>query len=794
MTDLLNEEGRAPVGNAAVQAVSEGLDQKPRDDHAAARAHLAPLFDAGMDLIPLNPPDALDRKGEPVGKAPLRPGWRTADPLDLDAAVDHMVGGCNVGVRLRATDLVVDADPRNYLGDDDALARLVADFGLSTHPRVVTGGGGSHIYLTKPADVLTVEKLNEYHGVEFKTLGRQVVAPGSVHPETRKTYRLELDPLDDAVTAEAPTALVLALTRPEVVGTSEVGSVTPEQLDDMLYTLDPSDYRDQDRWLTLMMSCHHATGGAGREEFVAWSTSDPQYADDAWIVGRRWDSLHADDKGRRVTERTLYKWVIAAGGEASIPRASAEEDFAGIEDAEVPEGGLDAMPPLPTRLVSVTPMAVAKAMLDGHAVVRSNGDWLRYDTGLNSYVEEEQEAFSSRVWTWADGRPYRKGNEDKRLVADSALVSNVTAAASAQRQGPRVLPAWHPHRAMDPDPADLLAVRNGLLNLASGELLPPDPRFINRNASPVVYDPDAPPPRRWLAFLEEVFPDDAEVRDTLQEVVGYLLTQDTSQQKVFCMVGPTRSGKGTVSRVVQSLLGEGNYTSPTAGNLSRGEFGLQGLIGKTLATISDMRMGRNSDPATLSENLLRISGEDEVSVNRKFKEPWEGRLSTRFLILSNEVPQFRDTSGAIVARLILLRGHVSFLGREDPGLQRKLRQELPGILNWALEGLARLRRRGHFVQPASSAAELKEAVGLASPVKAFARKRLRQAPGVVTAKAEVWWAFTEWVEDEGLTYTGTMGHFFKDLRTVGLTFDNCRPRVDGERVHSVAGVELLADE
>lgn len=348
MTDLQKESGRAPgEGDAAMSSVCE---QGWAPDHGAPaqtapeRDRLSPLFAAGFELIPLHAPDALDRKGRSVGKAPLRPGWRRADPLDLDEAVEHMVGGCNVGVRLRATDLVVDADPRHYEEGDDALARLVADFGLSTHPRVVTGGGGIHLYLTKPADVPVVETLDGYPGVEFKTLGRQVVAPGSVHPETRRTYRLELDPLDDAVAVEAPARFVSALTRPEATGTSEVGSVSSEQLDDMLGVLDPTAYRDQDRWLTLMMACHHATAGAGREEFVAWSTSDPKYADDTWIVGRRWDSLHADAKGRRVTERTLYKWVIAAGGEATIPRTSAEEDFASIEDAETPEGGLDTKP------------------------------------------------------------------------------------------------------------------------------------------------------------------------------------------------------------------------------------------------------------------------------------------------------------------------------------------------------------------------------------------------------------------------------------------------------------------
>ena len=108
MKDLSNKEGRAPEGDAAIHAGSKGLDQKSQDDHATARGHLEPLFCAGLELIPLHAPDALDRKGRPIGKAPLRPGWRKASALNIDDAVEHMVGGCNVGVRLRVTDLVID--------------------------------------------------------------------------------------------------------------------------------------------------------------------------------------------------------------------------------------------------------------------------------------------------------------------------------------------------------------------------------------------------------------------------------------------------------------------------------------------------------------------------------------------------------------------------------------------------------------------------------------------------------------------------------------------------------------
>src|SRR3546814_13276954 len=86
-----------------------------------------------------------------------------------------------------------------------------------------------------------------------------------------------------------------------------------------------------------MMACHDATAGDGREEFIAWSTSDPQYAADAWIIGRRWDSLHAGKVGQRVTVKTLYKHLHDAGRGELIPRVSPAEDFAEDLDDETVE-------------------------------------------------------------------------------------------------------------------------------------------------------------------------------------------------------------------------------------------------------------------------------------------------------------------------------------------------------------------------------------------------------------------------------------------------------------------------
>ena len=112
-------------------------------------------------------------------------------------------------------------------------------------------------------------------------------------------------------------------------------------------------------------------------------------------------------------------------------------------------------------------------------------------------------------------------------------------------------------------------------------------------------------------------------------------------------------------------------------------FGLAPLIGKPLAIISDARLGGRTDTQVVVERLLSITGEDWLSVDRKFLPAWNGQLPTRFLILTNELPKLGDASGAIASRFIVLRLIQSFYGQEDLSLTRKLLEEAPGILVWA---------------------------------------------------------------------------------------------------------------
>ena len=131
----------------------------------------------------------------------------------------------------------------------------------------------------------------------------------------------------------------------------------------------------------------------------------------------------------------------------------------------------------------------------------------------------------------------------------------------------------------------------------------------------------------------------------LQEWAGYCLTADTRQQKILLVIGPRRSGKGTIGRMLRALVGPANTAGPTLGSLGT-PFGLWPLVGKSLGIVSDARLGRWTDSQVVVERLLSISGEDALTIDRKSLEPITVKLPTRLVIFSNELPRLGDLSGA----------------------------------------------------------------------------------------------------------------------------------------------------
>ena len=387
----------------------------------------------------------------------------------------------------------------------------------------------------------------------------------------------------------------------------------------------------------------------------------------------------------------------------------------------------------------------------------------------NRYGEIEEGAIRQRLQPWLHAAlryQFSKQNKRLELVDFESNPSSVNAALESTRAHvfvPVTLtpPCWLDDRVGAPDPRSLLAYPSRTLDLETGRTLPATPALFNVNAIDFEYDPNAEPPERWISFLEQLWGDDLESVALLQEWMGYSLVADTSQQKMLLIVGPRRAGKGTIGRVLTRLVGTGNVVGPTTSSLAS-PFGLQPLIGKSLAVVSDARFSGESIGVVV-ERLLCISGEDTLTVDRKFLGSVTMKLPTRFVFLTNELPRMNDASSALVGRFVILRLHNTFYGQEDPCLIEQLMRELPGILLWAIDGLKRLRARGRFVQPKAVVDAVQDLEDLASPVLAFTRERCVVGPGHRVDINELYRAWKQWCEEDGRTSVTTRQTFGRDL-------------------------------
>lgn len=350
-------------------------------------------------------------------------------------------------------------------------------------------------------------------------------------------------------------------------------------------------------------------------------------------------------------------------------------------------------------------------------------------------------------------------------------------------------PSWLERRAGDPIETDIIAFKNGFLNLKTRELMPSTPRLFVVNSLDFDYNPNAPEPTEWLNFLRGVWGSDQQSIDALADMFGYLLTDDTSQQKMFGMIGPPRSGKGTILRVLSELVGGNNIVSPSLASIGD-RFGLEQLIGKRLAILSDARLSGRADQQPIVENILRVTGEDSVTVDRKNKSFWSGKLSSRFVLAANETPAFTDASGALANRFVMFKFTQSFLGKEDLGLTSRLLTELPSILLWALQGLDNLRARRFLLVPESGRSLSDEMREQASPIASFVSEMCIVEEGAQTEALELYRAYKEWCTQQGMDHPGTSQSFGRRLTSAIPSVDRSRPTVGGVRVRTYTGIRL----
>ncbi len=406
-------------------------------------------------------------------------------------------------------------------------------------------------------------------------------------------------------------------------------------------------------------------------------------------------------------------------------------------------------------------LLVRLGMAKGNPIVRYRGDYYRWND--KSYKIVPKELIIREIYQLIDQlkivKP--KGNIEpvisSRRLADDALHALVSVDDVAIL--PNELDA--PFNIHDPINADMLALNNGVLDLNSLTFKQHESSVFVTGCTAYDYDPEAQCPY-WIDFLNSVFPGDDESIRQLQKYMGYILTKRTDHHKILLLIGARRSGKGTIVRLLEQLIGTDNFGVMEMGTVHT-QFALQDIIGKRIVAIPDARIKDITQNKGTVERILTISGGDTLRVDRKYRDPINVKSTAKILIATNVIPNIYDSSRAFAGRLLPLVFSESFFGREDAGLDNRLYGELAGILNWAIQGFERLNRDGRFTVPSTSLDMVEQIDRATSPISAFVDDCCIVITGAEVTKTHLYQRYIDWCYANGYRNPKTTDQFIKEL-------------------------------
>lgn len=450
-----------------------------------------------------------------------------------------------------------------------------------------------------------------------------------------------------------------------------------------------------------------------------------------------------------------------------------------------------------------TGLTVARAWVnrdrteDGYPTVRSyKGRWVEFNKGR--YELCEKEILRGEIYRFLDGKHFvKEGSQGKDIdpfKTSARLVSDVVDALYSFGPITKDPPLWLKRdRTGMPDPVDLIPFRNGILDVAEYlkggiKLYDPTPNLFTFTSLPFDFD-ETMESELWINYLDGIFNGDTEKINLLQEWFGYNLVPDMTYEKLMMFVGRPRSGKGTVLHALASMLGDKQVCSTSFRQLCSG-FGYQPLLGTLAALMGDAKVPRQADSAQALEKILQIVGGDPVGVDRKgIRALPQVHLSCRFTMAMNLLPYLPDHAQALEPRINLIQFDNSYIGKEDRTLKRRLKEEAPAILPWALEGLKRLRTTQEFTVPGTSKKAMDDLRAMTTPVWSFAQECCSTGKELEVEQDKAFAAWDAWCRSRSMR-SGFREQFSQMLKAVCPDVVTDQKIVNNKPVPTYKGVEL----
>jgi P4 family phage/plasmid primase-like protien len=451
----------------------------------------------------------------------------------------------------------------------------------------------------------------------------------------------------------------------------------------------------------LRVSASMATAGRPEEEIVAELLAATRLA--VGEEGRRWNWAKEEAALRRMCRGAVKKFTVVQGGKRQVNGPDLDT--------------IDAKSPVIGKVAAVA------LQVWGRPIIVVEGEMWTYEAGVWSVVPEHD------LRTHIHGAARELGS-----VGNSTLNG-----------------AWrwiledpgHIRRGVAWDRAGIIAGTNASLDIATGALVPHSPDHMATRRVGCAIEPGAQCPR-WLKFLDEKTPKDCAL--TVQEWCGAALVRGKRREltKGLIVHGPTRSGKTQLSEVVKALLGGSTCGLHVRAMSER--FGMQPLL-QASGWIADDAVGEGVAMDAEAYKVI-VTGES-VSVERKNKTNVETRFDMPVLLTMNAFPIVKDSSDAVYNRTLVLPMLSSESEQTAIEVAKEVIQyELPGVLNWALEGWRRVRDRGWYEPPDVMRAATAEFKGQNNPFAEFADLCLQAAPDSMIMRHDLNLVFNNWLKSE----------------------------------------------
>lgn len=287
--------------------------------------------------------------------------------------------------------------------------------------------------------------------------------------------------------------------------------------------------------------------------------------------------------------------------------------------------------------------------------------------------------------------------------------------------------------------------RNCLYHIDTGKRLDHTPEVITTTRLPYDFDEKAVCPL-WQKTLAEIFQNDQDKIQILQEFFGCCLVRDSHFQKALLLVGGSPTGKSTILNTLEDMIGSDNYSIVRFKYLRNPQY-LSSMVHKLVNIIHDVsRKDAENLEKFEAEFKTIVSGEKIVS-KQKYRKPLEFRPYCKFAMAMDKLPKAFKSLSIYNNFLLITCERVFAPHEENHSLKGQLLRELPGILNWSLEGLKRLRTRGHFL--------VKKFERQNSPIALWVAEHIKVEEGKELTKSEVYRKYSVWCGLNGYKITGS---------------------------------------